>query len=171
MSDARAELPATTSERVLSLPAGRRIAGLIGLVLSAPYVYYAWTELGFGRWRSPGAAIFPIAVGVIVALASLSVLFERKDTSEELHGATYTLPQGENMRKLVFVLGAFAIYFVAMEYAGHQAASAIFLIVAMSLIAEELTVKIAIYGVIIALAFQLVFVRFLQVQMPKGLIS
>jgi putative tricarboxylic transport membrane protein len=159
------------SERVLSLPAGRRIAGLVGLIFSVPYVYYAWTELGFGRWRSPGAAIFPIAVGVIVALASISVLLERAGKSEEMHGATYTLPQGESLRKLVFVLGSFAIYFVAMEYAGHQAASAIFLIVAMSLIAEELTVKIAIYGVVIALAFQLLFVRFLQVQMPKGLIS
>ena len=41
----------------------------------------------------------------------------------------------------------------------------------MSLIAEELSVKIAIYGVVIALAFQLFFVRFLQVQMPKGLVS
>lgn len=159
------------SERVLSLPAGRRIAGYVGLILSLPYVYYAWTELGFGRWRSPGAAIFPIAVAVIVAISSILVLLERQESSEELHGATFTLPQGENLRKLAFVLGSFAIYFVAMEYAGHQTASAIFLIVAMSLIAEELTVKIAIYGVVIALAFQLFFVRFLQVQMPKGLIS
>lgn len=159
------------SGRSFSIPAGRRIVGLIGLIFSLPYIYYAWAELGFGRWRSPGAAIFPIAAGIIVAIASISILIEGKQTSEELHGATFTLPQGENLRRLIFVLGSFAAYFVAMEYVGHQSASAIFLMAAMGLIAEKLTVKIAIYAVIIAVAFQLFFVRFLQVQMPKGLIS
>ena len=55
------------SERALSLHRGRRIVALASLVLTAGYSYYAWTELGFGRWRSPGAAIFPLAVGAIVA--------------------------------------------------------------------------------------------------------
>lgn len=158
------------SERALSLHRGRRIVALASLVLTAGYSYYAWTELGFGRWRSPGAAIFPLAVGAIVAVAAIAVLLERKDTSDGVHGASFSLPTGEVLRKLSLVLIAFALYFVAMLYVGHLAASAVFLVAAMALIAEKLSPKIVVYAAVIAIVFQLFFVRFLQVQMPKSVL-
>lgn len=156
------------SERSLSLHGGRRVVALASLVLAAGYSYYAWTELGFGRWRSPGAAIFPLAVGAIVAVAAIAVLLERKEISDSVHGASFALPTGEALRKLSLVLIAFALYFVAMLYVGHLAASAVFLVAAMGLIAEKISIRIAIYATIIAVAFQIFFVRFLQVQMPKS---
>ncbi|MDQ8731385.1 tripartite tricarboxylate transporter TctB family protein [Bradyrhizobium sp. LHD-71] len=157
------------SSHTCSVATGRRIAAVAGLVLSAAYTFYAWRELDFGRWHRPGAAIFPIAVGIILAVASIAILLERRNTSNEVHGATFTLPAGADLRRLVFVLGAFAIYFVAMEYIGHLIASALFLFVAMAILSDKSKLRLALYAVVIAGSFELFFVRFLQVQMPYGL--
>ena len=40
----------------------------------------------------------------------------------------------------------------------------------MALIAEKLSPKIVVYAAVIAIVFQLFFVRFLQVQMPKSVL-
>jgi hypothetical protein len=156
------------AERIYQLASGRRIAAVLGLILSAAYTFHAWHDLGFGRWHRPGAAIFPIAVGVILAVASIAVLFERRDASNEAHGM-FALPTGEDLRRLASVLGAFAVYFVAMEYIGHMIASALFLFAAMALLSDKSKLRLAVYAVIIAISFELFFVRFLQVQMPYGL--
>jgi hypothetical protein len=157
------------SGRSFSLVSGRRVTALIGLALSAGYTFYAWQELGFGRVHRPGAAIFPLAVGAIIAVASIAILLERRDTANEIHGASFSLPGGEDLRRLAFVLGAFAIYFVAMEYIGHMIASALFLFVAMAVLSDKSRIRLATYAVVIAVLFELFFVRFLQVQMPYGL--
>ena len=115
------------SGRSYSIVAGRRIVAFVALAFAVAYTFYAWRELGFGRWHRPGAAIFPIAVGVIMAIAAIAVFLERKETSDEVHGARFALPEGTDLRRLAAVLGAFAVYFVAMEFIGHLIASALFL--------------------------------------------
>jgi Tripartite tricarboxylate transporter TctB family len=157
------------SGRSFPIVSGRRIVAIVALVLAAAYTLYAWRELGFGRWHRPGAAIFPIAVGIMIAIAAISVLLERKQTSDELHGAAFTLPGGTDLRRLGLVLGAFAIYFVAMELVGHLIASALFLFVAMATLSDKSKLRLAIYAVAIAVTFEVVFVRLLKVQMPYGL--
>jgi hypothetical protein len=155
--------------RSFPIVGGRRIVALIALVLAAAYTFYAWRELGFGRWHRPGAAIFPIAVGIMIAIASIAILLERRETSDELHGVTFTLPGGADLGRLGFVLGAFAIYFVAMQFIGHLIASALFLFAAMAILSDRSRLRLAIYAVVIAVSFELFFVRLLQVQMPYGL--
>jgi hypothetical protein len=157
------------SARTYSLRSGRRIAAIVALILGAAYTFYAWHELGFGRWHRPGAAIFPVGVGAMIAIAAIAVLFERRDTSDDIHGISFTLPGGENLRRLVFLLGAFAVYFVAMDYIGHMIASALFMFVAMALLSDKSRLRLAIYAATIAVAFEALFVRLLQVQMPYGL--
>jgi hypothetical protein len=159
-----------SDSRSFSLPGGRRIAGAVGLLLSIAYTAYSWSELGFGRWHRPGAAIFPIAVGILLAIASLGVLLEKSETSKAVYGESFTLPSGEGLRKLVFVLVAFAAYFVGMDYVGHMIASGLFLFVAMALLSDKSRIRLAIYAAIIAVAFEVFFVRLLQVQMPYGLV-
>lgn len=156
--------------RSFSLVAGRRIAASIALILAVGYTFYAWQELGFGRWRAPGAAIFPIAVGIMIVIASIAILFERKDSSEGLLGATFQLPVGDDLTRLGGVLIAFAIYFVAMNFIGHLIASALFMFAAMVILSDKSKVRLAIYAVLLAVSFELLFVRFLQVQMPYGFV-
>lgn len=160
-----------TPARSFSLSAARRIAALLALLLSALYVANAWQTLSVGHWHKPGAAIFPIALGALLAISALSVLFERRGGEDGAMPAAFTLPVGADLRRLLLLLAAFALYFLAMPFIGNMIASALFLFAGMWLLSDDPTrspVRIAIYAIAIAVGFEWFFVRLLQVQMPGG---
>ena len=144
---------------------------MIALLLAALYVTNTWQTLSIGRWHKPGAAIFPIALGALLAISGLSVLLERRGDGDAAMPAAFTLPAGSDLRRLFLVLGAFALYFLAMPLIGNMIASALFLFVAMWLLSDDPArslLRLAIYAIAIALSFEWFFVRLLQVQMPGG---
>jgi hypothetical protein len=160
-----------TPARSFSLPAARRLAALLALLLAALYVTNTWQTLSVGRWHKPGAAIFPLALGALLAISGLSVLFERRGGGDGAMPASFTLPAGSDLRRLLLVLGAFALYFLVMPIIGNMIASALFLFVAMWLLSDDpgrSLLRIAIYAIVIAVSFEWFFVRLLQVQMPAG---
>jgi len=159
-----------TPARSFSLAPARRTAALLALLLSALYVTNAWQTLSVGRWHKPGAAIFPIALGALLAISALSVLFERRGGDGAMP-STFTLPRGTDLGRLLLLLAAFALYFLAMPVIGNMVASALFLFASMRLLSDDPTrspVRIAIYAIAIAVSFEWFFVRLLQVQMPGG---
>ena len=161
-----------TPTRSFGLPPARRIVGVLALLLAAAYTVDAWQTLSVGRWHKPGAAIFPIAVGVLLAISAISVLLEKHGGADDPMPATFALPAGPDLRRLLRVLAAFAIYFVAMPVIGNMIASALFLLAAMWLLSDDPNksiVRLAIYAAVFALSFEVFFVRLLKVQMPAGL--
>jgi hypothetical protein len=154
------------------LPRARRLIGLLALLLAAGYTVDAWQTLSVGRWHKPGAAIFPIAVGLLLAISAISVLLEKHGGADDPMPATFSLPAGADLRRLLKVLAAFAIYFLAMPLLGNMIASTLFLLASMWLLSDDpqrSVKRLAIYAVVIALSFQFFFVRLLKVQMPAGL--
>lgn len=154
------------------LPPARRVVGILALLLAAIYTAGAWQTLSMGRWHKPGAAIFPIAVGVLLAISAISVLFEKHGGADDPMPATFSLPAGADLHRLLWVMAAFALYFLAMPFLGNMIASALFLLAAMWLLSDnpdKSIVRLAIYAVVAALVVELFFVRLLKVQMPAGL--
>jgi hypothetical protein len=160
-----------TPANSLPLPPARRMVGVLALLLAAAYAVDAWQTLSLGRWHKPGAAIFPIAVAVLLAISAISVLLERHGTDDTMP-ATFSLPAGADLRRLLLVMAAFAIYFLAMPVIGNMIASALFLLASMWLLSDDpdkSIARLALYAVGIALGFEMFFVRLLKVQMPAGL--
>ena len=120
----------TTSDagRQLRLPPARRIVGVLALLLAAVYAVDAWQTLSIGRWHKPGAAIFPIArrpaAGDLGDLGAAGAARRRQRSD----AATFALPAGADLRRLLLVMAAFALYFVAMPLLGNMIASALFLL-------------------------------------------
>ena len=153
------------------LPRARRVTALLALLLAAVYVTNTWQTLSLGRWHKPGAAIFPIAVGVLLAISAISVLLERHGGAGKDEPATISLPAGADLRRLLLLLAAFAIYFLVMPVMGNMVASALFLLASMWLLSDDpqrSIFRLAIYAVAIAVSFELFFVRLLKVQTPAG---
>jgi hypothetical protein len=160
-----------TPAKRFGLPPARRVVGVLALLLAAVYTAGAWQTLSMGRWHKPGAAIFPIAVGLLLAISAVSVLLERRGGADDPMPATFSLPAGNDLKRLLLVLAAFAIYFVAMPLLGNMIASAFFLLAAMWLLSDDpdkSVLRLAIYAVVSALVFEVFFVRLLKVQMPAG---
>ena len=154
------------------LPRARRFVGLLALLLAGTYGVDAWQTLSVGRWHKPGAAIFPIAVAMLLAISAISVLLERHGGADDPMPTTFALPAGSDLRRLLKVLAAFAIYFLAMPLLGNMIASALFLLASMWLMSDDpkrSVLRLAIYAILIALSFEVFFVRLLKVQMPGGL--
>jgi hypothetical protein len=163
-----------TSTTSFGLPRARRLIGLLALLLAVGYTVDAWQTLSVGRWHKPGAAIFPIAVGLLLAISAISVLLEKHGGADDPMPATFSLPAGADLRRLLKVLAAFAIYFLAMPLLGNMIASALFLLASMWLLSDDpkrSVIRLAIYAVAFALSFELFFVRLLKVQMPAGLLK
>jgi len=154
------------SARSFSLASARRTTALLVLVLSAFYATHTWQTLSIGRWHKPGAAIFPLALAVMLAISALSVLLERRGDER------FSLPAGADLRRLLLLLAAFALYFLVMPVIGNLPASALFLFAAMWLLSDDpgrSLLRLAVYAIGIAVTFEWFFVRLLQVQMPGGL--
>ena len=153
------------------LPPARRMVGILALLLAAVYAVSAWQTLSMGRWHKPGAAIFPIGVALLLAISAVSVLLERHRGASDATPATFSLPAGANLRRLLLVMTAFAIYFMAMPVIGNMIASALFLLATMWLLSDnpdKSLLRLALYAVAMALTFEVFFVRLLKVQMPAG---
>ena len=136
----------------------------------AVYVADAWQTLSLGRWHKPGAAIFPIAIGVLLAISAISVLLEKHGADQSVPAA-FSLPTGADLRRLLLLLAAFAIYFLVMPIIGNMVASALFLAASMWLLSDDphrSIVRLSIYAIAIAIGFEWFFVRLLKVQMPGG---
>jgi Tripartite tricarboxylate transporter TctB family len=160
-----------TPARSFPLLRARRVTALLALLLAAVYVTNAWQTLSLGRWHKPGAAIFPIAVGVLLAISAVSVLLERHGGAGQDGSAVFSLPAGADLRRLLLLLAAFAIYFLVMPVIGNMVASALFLLASMWLLSDDpqrSVARLSTYAVIIAVSFELFFVRLLKVQMPGG---
>jgi hypothetical protein len=156
------------------LPPARRIVGVLALLLAAVYAVDAWQTLSMGRWHKPGAAIFPIALGLLLAISAISVLLERHDGAADPMPATFSLPSGVDLRRLLKVMGAFALYFLAMPLLGNLIASALFLLATMWLLSDDpnrSVARLSLYAVAMALMFEVFFVRLLKVQMPAGVLK
>jgi tripartite tricarboxylate transporter TctB family protein len=163
-----------TPARSLRLPPARRVVGVLALLLAAVYAVDAWQTLSMGRWHKPGAAIFPIAVGLLLAISAISVLLERHGGTDDPVPATFSLPLGADLRRLLAVMGAFAIYFLAMPLLGNLIASALFLLATMWLLSDnpdKSIARLSLYAVAMALMFEVFFVRLLKVQMPAGMLK
>lgn len=163
-----------TSARTFGLPPARRIVGVIALLLAAVYAVDAWQTLSMGRWHKPGAAIFPIALGLLLAIAAISVLLERHGGANDPMPATFSLPAGADLRRLLMVMGAFALYFLAMPLLGNLIASALFLLATMWLLsddADKSLLRLSLYAIVMAVMFEVLFVRLLKVQMPAGILK
>jgi hypothetical protein len=163
-----------TPARTFGLPPARRIVGVIALLLAAAYTVDAWQTLSMGRWHKPGAAIFPIAVGLLLAISAISVLLERHGGTEDPMPATFSLPAGADLRRLLMVMAAFALYFLTMSLLGNLIASALFLLAAMWLLSDDpdkSVMRLALYAVAMAVMFEVFFVRLLKVQMPAGVLK
>ncbi|MDO8400405.1 MAG: tripartite tricarboxylate transporter TctB family protein [Bradyrhizobium sp.] len=156
------------------LPPARRIVGVLALLLAAVYAIDAWQTLSMGRWHKPGAAIFPIALGLLLAIAAISVLLEKHGGAGDPMPATFSLPAGADLRRLLKVMAAFSLYFLAIPLLGNMIASALFLLATMWLLSDDpdkSVMRLSLYAVAMALIIEVFFVRLLKLQMPAGVLK
>ena len=144
---------------------GYLVMGGGGLFAAAVYLGLA-VRLPFGEMDQPGAAIFPVVVGVILTFASLTTLWEgrRLDRDERVEA-----PAGADLRRLWSLVAALLGYLVALPWVGQIISSMVFCALIMRVLSDLGWTRIVAYSLIISIGLYIVFVRLLQVPMPHGI--
>lgn len=138
--------------------------GGVCLLLGAAYLGLA-VELPFGTLDQPGAAVFPVLVGTLMIVISLVTVWEGW---RMLSGDAAEFPLGEDLRRLVGLVAALLVYFIALPWVGQLIGSACFATALVRLLSGKGWLRCAAYGVIIAILLHVVFVVALKVTMPRG---
>jgi putative tricarboxylic transport membrane protein len=123
---------------------------------------YQWWGSG-----GPGSAFMPFWLGLVMALLALTMLI--RSLKEKNPGGAW-LPRGEGLRDMLVVLAATVAFVALLNVTGMVIGTALYLVVLVRYLGRHrwwVTLSIA----LAAAGFNwLVFVRWLRVPMPEGML-
>lgn len=153
--------------RRLSKRTAYLVVGGAALAIAAGYGALA-LQLPFGKLDQPGAAVFPIVVTAIMAIAGVATLVEGWQMEPS---ALVELPAGQDLRRVAVLVTALVGYLVLLPWLGHWISSTLFLVATMRLLSHYTWVRVWATALVVAAAFEGLFVRLLQVPMPSGVLG
>jgi hypothetical protein len=144
-----------------------RVTALLLLAFSVAFAagalkYYSWWGSG-----GPGSAFLPFWLGLVMAVLALMLLFRSIRQTDP--GESW-LPRGEGLRDMLVVLGVTMAFVAFLSITGMVIGTAIYLLILVRYLGRHpwwITAAIA----VAAAGFNwLVFVHWLRVPMPEGII-
>ena len=141
-----------------------RVTAVLLLAFSVAFAagalkHYSWWGPG-----GPGSAFLPFWLGLVMALLAVMMLF-RKNTKD-----VAWLPRGEGLRDMLVVLGVTVAFVALLDVLGMIMGTALYLAVLIGYLGRHpwwMTLAVA----AAAAGFNwLVFVRWLRVPMPEGML-
>ena len=115
----------------------------------------------------PGPGFFPMWYGVLMVALSLWLVV----TAARTPRAEAKKVEMAGIRRALLVWAAFAACLVAMGFLGFSISFALFTIFVVTTIFKRSMLAAVLTGVVSALAFYILFVQVLSVQLPKGLVG
>lgn len=144
---------------------GRAVAGALGLAFALLYLSEG-RELALGRMAAPGPGVFPLIVGIIFALVSISVIADALFSKD---AGSLSFPKGEDRRRLVIVFIAFAVYAALFNVVGFPIATVALVVLFTRLVGNISWLKAVACGVGVMLLVWGAFVLLLGVRLPTGM--
>jgi len=143
------------------------VAGIL-LLLGIVVTYTSW-ELGAG-WTSdgPDSGYFPFYIGLIICISSIGTLYQSLFAKEK---NTEVFVDGEQLKRVLQVLVPAVIYVGGIEVFGIYIASAIYIILFMTLLGKFSPLKAVILGLAVNTIFFLMFEVWFKVPLYKGAIN
>jgi putative tricarboxylic transport membrane protein len=142
------------------------ILSSVCLVVGILYVIEAFSY-GMGKLGRPGAALFPVCVGILFTLSALGTGIDaiRNPSQKKLE-----LPKGSYRRNLLLIMAATLGYAIVFPFSGYLLAGALLTLAAL----HSMGVRSWFYKVGVAIAMTLasyiLFEVVLGVPLPKGIL-
>jgi hypothetical protein len=144
-----------------------RITASVLLAFSVAFSTGALKQYQWWGPGGPGPAFLPFWLGLVMAFLALAMLIR---SSKQQQSGEAWLPRGEGLRDMLVVLGATVAFVALLRVTGMVLGTAIYLVVLMRYLGRHrwwLTLLVA----AAAAGFNwLVFVRWLRVPMPEGML-
>lgn len=147
---------------------GRALVGVVGFMASLVLIWTASQDYPIGTWERPGAATFPIIVGIGWLLASALVIWESRRADLNVEKVELTR---SDVVKAGLILVAFIGYVALLPVLGFILATAIFFALVLRTLTSLALWRIAAAGLTTALAFYGLFVALFGLPMPAGVLG
>ena len=141
--------------------------GGLGLLLSAGYLAMA-SQLPFGEMDAPGAGLFPVLVGGILAFGSVATIWEGWKAAR---AEGIEIPVGQDRLRLFKLIALLALYFTAMPWLGYSLSSWAFATLLMRLLSALSLLRCAAYAAVMTGVIYFFFIYLLKVPMPTFAIT
>ena len=144
-----------------------RVAAALLLAFSVAFAagalkYYQWWGSG-----GPGPAFMPFWLGLVMALLALTMLV--RSLKEKNPGEAW-LPRGEGLRDMLVVLGVTTAFIAALNVTGMILGTALYLLILVRYLGRHRWWVTAAVALAAAGFNWLVFVHWLRVPMPEGML-
>jgi hypothetical protein len=129
-------------------------------------------QMPMGTFRMAGSGLFPFCLGILLMVLSLlfllNLLFAKASTAQKPEIAAP--PPGATKQMLKF-LGASALAAAGLGILGYPLTSFLLMLLLMRILGIKKPVLLITLPLFTAAASYLLFVRFLKIPLPKGLIG
>jgi putative tricarboxylic transport membrane protein len=144
------------------------IAGIVWLAL-AIFVLNDSRDLGLGTLRQPGAGLFPLLTGVLLAIFAILLLGEAVSKKSAV-GAQKARVWDRDIRYLTLgiVLISLVLYVVLLDVLGFVVATFLFLLIIFKRVEPQAWTTALVASALAVFASYVVFEWFLESQLPEG---
>jgi putative tricarboxylic transport membrane protein len=119
-------------------------------------------ELHFGRFNSPGPALFPVLLGIILILLSMTSFFISNEEK---------IPKGGFItRKVLCVIGILIGYWISLPFFGFFFTTLLMLIILLKFVGRQKWLSTITWSLLTTIASFLLFIRWFGVPFPKGIL-
>lgn len=140
------------------------LCGAVTVVLSL--------QMPIGTFRMAGSGLFPLCLGIalmLLALLYLATLLFQGDAKRRSPTAVVASPGA--MGRMLLFLGASVFAALCLDILGYPVTSFLFMMSLMAILGVRQPVLLVSLPLLTAAGSYLVFVQFLRIPLPKGLIG
>lgn len=139
------------------------------LILLSVLVLRASLKLGLGTVNRPGPGFMPLLVSLLVICLSLIVFITDVVSAKNISGRSSRF-QGNLIRPIILVM-ALSIYTFSLNTIGYLIATYLLVFSMITMFDPKKWYLHTVIAAVIVLASYILFVRWLQVQLPTGLLG
>ena len=144
-----------------------RVTALLLLVFSVAFAAGALKQYSWWGSGGPGSAFLPFWLGLVMICLALGLLL--KSLKEPNPGASW-LPRGQGLRDMLVVLGITIAFVALLNVTGMVIGTALYLFILVRYLGRHPWWMTAAVALATAAFNWLVFVHWLRVPMPEGII-
>jgi putative tricarboxylic transport membrane protein len=129
-------------------------------------------EMPIGAFRMAGSGLFPLCLGIalmLLALLYLATLLFQEDEKRQSPKTAVASPGA--MGRMLLFLGASALATLCLNILGYPVTSFLFMMALLAILGVRQPVLLVSLPLLTAAGSYLVFIQFLRIPLPKGLIG
>jgi putative tricarboxylic transport membrane protein len=145
-----------------------RIAAIFFFAVGAFFALYACT-IEIGAWNEPGPGFLPLWAGITLSLMSSALLTKSFRRAGPVRSSFF--PEAASWKRVLATFSALTAYNVVFDFLGFTLTTFLFIGFLVKFIFPQTWLRSFIVALSSAVIARLLFVNFLQTQLPKGLLG